>query len=237
MVSIAVVDDNQNDIHVMTEYIDKEFSKLSVEYKIIPCSNGEDLLYVQDEIGKFDIIFLDIELNHDNGIDAARELRKNNPYGQIVFVSSYNKYYKDAFSVQPFQFVDKPIDEAEFRKIVQDVAKLVIDDNRVFAFGNKWKQYRILIKDILYFSSGHRIIKVHTRDGEVYEYYDKMGNVEATLEKQSAVFLRIHKSYLINMAYIKLFNHAEVVLQNGEEFKISVRKKKSVIEKYMKYAC
>lgn len=237
MISIAVVDDNDRDVELMTKYINEEFSKFSVEYKITPCSNGEDLFYVQNEFGKFDIIFLDIELKHDNGIETAQKLRKNNPYSQIVFVSGHKRYYKAAFSVQPFQFVDKPIDEEEFRQVIQDVSKVVIDDNRVFSFEYRWKQHRILIRNILYFSSEHRMIKVHTCDGEVFEFYDKMGAVENAMEEHGAVFLRVHKSYLINMAHIKLFSRDELVLQNGEEFKISSRKRKSVIEKYMKYAC
>lgn len=236
MISIAVVDDNEQDLVLMAKYIEEECSKMNVQCKVNMCSNGEDLFYVLNDIREFDIVFLDIELERDNGIETAMKLREKTPYAQIIFVSGYQQYYKDAFRVQPFQFIDKPIDEEEFRNVIRDVLTQVVNNDEVYAFEFKWQQYRILLRDILYFSSSHRIIKVHTRGGEVYEFYGKMGNVEKELEKNSIVFLRVHKSYLVNMAHIKMFSSEELVLQNGKEFKISSRKRKSVIEKYMIYA-
>lgn len=236
MITIAACDDKEQDLQKLIEYIDKEFTRLQVQYKIIPCSNGQDLLYVQDEVGKFDIVFLDIELERDNGIEVAQELKKNNPCCQIIFVSGYNRYYKEAFRVQPFQFVDKPIKKEEIIQVIQDVAEVVIDNDEVFSFEYKWQQYRILLKDILYFVSDSRMIFLFTQDGKKYEFYGKLSDVEEDINKQTDTFLRVHKSYLINMTYIKIFNSEKVIMQDDKVVQISTRKRKSVMEAYMRYA-
>jgi DNA-binding LytR/AlgR family response regulator len=236
MITIAVCDDNEREVKEIAGYVREEFEKLNIVHKIIQCSNGEDLIYELDEVGQFDIVFLDIELGRDNGIDAAVTLRQKNPYCQIIFVSGYKRYYKDAFRVQPFQFIDKPIDEQEIVEVIQAVAQKVVVDDQVFSFEYKWQQYRILLKDILYFVSDYRVIRLQTKDGKEYVFYGKMDEVESAIGEHDAVFLRLHKSYMVNMAHIKVFNGEDVVMQDEKRFKISARKKKGVLEKYLKYA-
>lgn len=235
MINIAICDDQEQEVDKMYDIVFEKFREFNVPFKIIKCSNGEDLLYEMDEVGDFDLIFLDIELGVDNGIDTAAKIKEANPYCYIVFVSGYNRYYKAAFSVQPYQFLDKPINQLEIEKVLDSVSKLIIDNDQVFAFEYKWKQYRIRLNDILYFISEHRMIVLYTKDGAVYEFYGKMNEVEEQLRQMTSAFLRVHKSYLLNMNYIKIFQSDDVIMQDDESFPISIRKRKTVIEQYMSF--
>ena len=60
--------------------------------------------------------------------------------------------------------------------------------------------------------------------------------MEEDINKQTDTFLRVHKSYLINMTYIKIFNSDKVIMQDDKVVQISTRKRKSVMEAYMRYA-
>lgn len=235
MIHIAICDDKEKEVNIMFEIISEKFTALNVPFKIIKCSNGEDLLYELSEVGDFDLIFLDIELGIDNGIDVATTIRKSNPYCYIIFVSGHKRYYKAAFSVQPYQFIDKPIDKVEMKQVIDSVSKLIVNNDQVFSFEYKWKQHRIHLNDILYFISDHRLIVLYTKDGSSYEFYGKMNEVEAQLKKMTSVFLRVHKSYLLNMNHIKIFESHDVIMQDDKSFPISTRKRKDVIGQYMSF--
>lgn len=236
MINIAICDDEEQEVETMYNIVSQKFDKFNAVYKITKCSNGGDLLYEMDEIRAFDLVFLDIELGIDNGIDAADKVKQKNPYCYIIFVSGYDRYYKAAFGVQPFQFLDKPINRLEVERVIDSVANLIVDNNSVYSFEHKWKQYRIPINTILYFISDRRLIELHAKDGSVYRFYRKMSEVEKLIAEKSTMFLRVHKSYLINMNYIKVFQSDEITMQDNNVFPISSRKQKEVIEKYMRFA-
>lgn len=124
MINIAICDDEEQEVETMYNIVSQKFDKFNAVYKITKCSNGGDLLYEMDEIGAFDLVFLDIELGIDNGIDAADKVKQKNPYCYIIFVSGYDRYYKAAFGVQPFQFLDKPINRLEVERVIDSVANL-----------------------------------------------------------------------------------------------------------------
>ena len=156
MINIAICDDEEQEVETMYNIVSQKFDKFNAVYKITKCSNGGDLLYEMDEIGAFDLVFLDIELGIDNGIDAEDKVKQKNPYCYIIFVSGYDRYYKAAFGVQPFQFLDKPINRLEVERVIDSVANLIVDNNSVYSFEHKWKQYRIPINTILYFISDRK---------------------------------------------------------------------------------
>lgn len=235
LVNIAICDDKEQEVNILYDIIYNRFMDYNVPFKIIKCSNGGDLLYELKEVGDFDLILLDIELGVDNGIETAEIIRKQNPYCYIIFVSGYKQYYKAAFRVQPYQFLDKPIDQSEVEEVIDSVSNLIIDNNHVFSFEYKWKQYRILLNDILYFISDHRMVVLQTKDGATYEFYGKLNEVEEQIKQMSSVFLRVHKSYLINMNHIKIFQSEDVVMQDDALFPISIRRRKDVMGQYMSY--
>lgn len=217
------------------EFIHDMFSQFHVPFRIIKSSNGEDLLYEMSEVGDFDLIFLDIELGIDNGIEVAKEVRKRSPYCQIIFVSGYNQYYKDAFSVQPFQFLDKPIQKAELEQVVNAVAKLIIDSNQVFAFEYRWKSYRIRLNDIVYIMSNHRKLSLYEKSGACYTFYGTIKDVQVKLQNMSTSFSKVHNRYLINMNYIKVFEGDKIVLQDGSSIPVASREKSKVALQYMSF--
>lgn len=235
MISIAICDDKEQEVELMYNIVSNRLTKLHLPFNIIRCFSGEDLLYEVKRIGDFDLIFLDIVLGSDNGIDIAAKIRESNSFCYIVFVSGFEQYYKAAFNVQPYQFLDKPINKAEVEHVVDSVSKQIMNNNQIFSFESKRKQYRIRLNDILYFISDYRVVKVYITDGSVYEFYGRMDEVEAQINQMTTIFIRVHKSYLLNMNHIKVFQCENIIMQDEKSFAISVRKRKNVIEQYMSF--
>lgn len=235
MIHIAICDDNHHIVKLMYDIVCDKFTGMMVPFKITQCFSGDDLLYQMCEQGDFDLIFLDVELGMDNGITIAAKIKEKNPWCYIIFLSGYNVYYKDAFSVQPFQFLDKPVKKDEVEHVIEAVYSRIANDNQVFAFEYNRMQYRIRLNDILYFTSELRRITFYTKDEAVYHLYGRMDEVEEQLNKMTNTFVRIHQSYLINLHYVKMLNKNDVVMQNNQSFPISARKRKNTMEQYIRF--
>lgn len=157
------------------------------------CYSGMDLLMEIELSGQFDIILLDIELGGMNGIETARQIRESDVNCNIIFITSFEQYSKEAISVHPFAFVDKPITYAQMEKLISDVyKKLQIDDK--FAFKSNKTYYNISLNKIMYFMSEKRITNVYCID-KICTFYGKMNDVEINLRKKQVDFWRIHHSF------------------------------------------
>ena len=167
-----------------------------------------------------------------NGIETARQIRESDVNCNIIFITSFEQYSKEAISVHPFAFVDKPITYAQMEKLISDVyEKLQIDDK--FAFKSNKTYYNISLNKIMYFMSEKRIINVYCID-KICTFYGKMNDVEINLRKKYVDFWRIHHSFLVNPRYIEEYHYDKVVLQNGISLEISRAKRENTRLMYMR---
>lgn len=91
---------------------------------------------------------------------------------------------------------------------------------------------RTLSPDEIYYleSQGHKIL-LHLKDTTL-EYYAKLGELEQTLQGQ---FSRIHKGFLVNLAYVEEYSRTEVVLTNGEKLNLSKYKYDGFVKAYLRF--
>ena len=201
-------------------------------FQIDTFCSGEELLMEIDQSGMYQIVFLDIELTEMNGIRVAVQLRKQYPSMLLVFVSGYSEYYRAAFDVQPFQFLDKPVNEQTFLPLLDRIICHVRNNMEILPFYYNRTYYAINIGDIIYLESNRRVITAVCVSG-IFEFYDKLENLEKYLEEHQQHFVRIHKSYLVNTSHIRELRYSEVIMSNGMELAISRDNKKYVREYYM----
>lgn len=229
MIKIAICD-NEKDICNDVESIILNYcsdNNIKVETSIF--YSAEKLLEHVKKSNAFDLVFLDIEMDQLSGIDFGNLMRSDFPDEdiRIVYISWQQGYAMDLFRIRPYHFLVKPIEEhrTDIEKIINDVNDVLIKDKQFFHYQvgkNFGKEH---YADILYFSSENRIIKLHTVE-EVISFYDKLDTVEKNIE--GTVFLRVHKSLLINTRHVKKFDVKTAYLDNGEELEISKRYSKNV---------
>ena len=172
---IGICDDIREEVEKQEKQVRQITYQIGIRADIRKCYSGMDLLMEIELSGQFDIILLDIELGGMNGIETARQIRESDVNCNIIFITSFEQYSKEAISVHPFAFVDKPITYAQMEKLISDVyEKLQIDDK--FAFKSNKTYYNISLNKIMYFMS-------------------KMNDVEINLRKKQVDFWRIHHSF------------------------------------------
>lgn len=107
IVNIAICDDNIEHISALEKYL---FEISNVKIECDAYLSGESLVDAyKNNIERYDVVFLDMEMRELNGIETANLIREFDEHIIIVFVTSHSEYMKESFQCQPFRFVEKPL--------------------------------------------------------------------------------------------------------------------------------
>lgn len=235
MIKIAICDDDIKLTGQLETIIDNFTKQLGIRVDMDIFFDGTELVQeIEKEEPDFDLIFLDIEMKHMDGMETARRIRKMNQFVLLIFVTSHTNYAIDAYAVHPFQFIVKPIDENVVCTYFQQAYEVIMAGQFYFEYRYYKDYYRVLVNDIMYFKSVKRMINIYLKDGTKKQYYDKMNLLEEKLHNSKADFWRIHQSILVNSRYIvrKAFDHIE--LTNGKTLSISEDKRKELNAHYIR---
>lgn len=175
---------------------------------------------------RYDLIFLDIDIEDADIISEVSKIRELDEYVVIICVSNRDRYIIELIQYDIFSFIKEPIDvsilEQTFRKAYKKIC------NKIFYFQFKFngRDTKIPCKEILYFESIGRKIHINLINGKQEVFNDKLSMVEAKITGGSIPFLRIHQSYLVNYHMIKEKTKSEVILINGKKLPISEKRQK-----------
>lgn len=225
--NIAICDDDAAFRDFLSEQITEYFSETAQSLNIFMFSNGEKL---SESSLLFDIAFLDVEMENMNGIDAGISLKKKNPYCVIIIVTSYGAYLDDAFKINAFRFLSKPLDKSRLYSAVDDALEIIKNDVIVFRDTKKNEDVKVCSRDIILIETHSRGTRVVTVNGTYYSK-DKIGVWRSRLGGIS--FVCPHKSYIVNLDYSVKHTRSELLLarkdENGriaEEYTVGIAPKK-----------
>jgi DNA-binding LytR/AlgR family response regulator len=197
-VQIAICDDSPEDIKRLSEAL----YAYNDSFQITVYSNGEFLVAdcLENE-NLFDILFLDIYMPSLNGIETAIKIRSAVKDVIIIFVSSSNEHYPEAFEVFAFNYIIKPVNPDKLNKLM-DQALLTMNKKRKYQIqiSYKSKNYRIFCRDILYVESRNKIILFHMVDNTTMQCYAKLDEISKQLPGDT--FIRTHQSFIVNIYHV-----------------------------------
>lgn len=234
MINIAICDDDKYICCELEELIFEYTKSSEVNFTVDVFYSGEELLNYMKTDHTYDLIFLDIEINSITGIEVATKIRNdfNDHIVKIIFMTSKDGYEPELFSVQPFEFLKKPIDKSKFLNVLSLAEKLLIIDELKFTYKKSFDVIKVNVGEILYFEKEAKKIKIVTFNDVDY-FYDTIENL---MLKLPSVFVRTHSSYIVNFEKIKYLKKESVMLVTGDEIPLSQRnrailRKKMVDEK------
>lgn len=220
MIRIAICDDEKN----IRAYLRTLVRKQDLESEITEYASADEYLSGGME---HDLLFLDIEMKGAtsgmDGMSMAKQLRGMELDRQpvIIFVTGYDKYVYDAFDVDAFQYLLKPINEQKFAEVFSRAAGQILAEAEqkkktlVIQCGSESRA--IPLDSIYYLESRNHKVVLYLKEGQL-EYYAKIGDLEEELAGQ---FYRIHRGYLVNLAYVEGYDKTEVTLVNGDRLPLS----------------
>ena len=183
-------------------------------YRIISFASGEAVL---DSGKTFDVLFLDLQMGGLGGMETAKRLREQGYQGILVFITVLKESVFDAFAVEAFDYLVKPLDGRRFRQTMdRAVQSLGHETNLVLRKGTACRV--VPFSQIIYGEVLGRKIYLHKRGGETIDYYEALDDLERRADSR---FFRCHRSYLVNLDYVRGCKAGAVLLSEGGEIPVS----------------
>ncbi len=224
--NIAVVDDEK----VIREQIGSLIEKQIPDCYLESYATGVELLAAGK---RFDIVFLDIQMDGMDGIDVARTLRSKQDEIVLIFVTGNREYVFEALDLYAFHYLLKPVDEGKFREVLARAAGEVAKKKEKRGLFIKKRNLTLDQADILYIESRAKKVEIHTaRLKDVIEIYATMEELEDQLGED---FYRCHRAYLVNMAHITEYDSDSITITNGDKIYLTKKKYGDFVKAYMWY--
>lgn len=229
MLSIAVCDDEVIECCNMAKRIKDIMEEMKIPCIIRQFRSGGELL---EAVESFDIVFLDIIMKDLNGMKTAQLFREKASDKILIFVSSSREYVFEAYDVEAFQYLLKPVEDRKLKSVLQKAVFKTESRSQDFIIVSRERQKKkLFLNDICYFEIRGRMVDVHGPDG-IFTYYGQIGELENKLREKG--FFRCHKSYLVNLKYVDGYNRQEVILENGEKIVIAKRRYERFVQEVLK---
>lgn len=205
------------------------FSRLNVDVCVSVHTSLADLS--SQRLAECDIAFLDIDLNSSevNGIDIARKLRSVNNRALIMFITNFIEYAPEGFEVQAFRYILKRDMGNVLQRYIMQALEQLSEGRETLRLQCRGEYVDLPFEGVLYLEVMQHSVSVVTAD-ETYTVNASLSSFEQHLEKHG--FLRVHKSYLVNMKHIRKFTCRELLLDNGSSLRVS---EKNYMEQKQKY--
>ena len=205
--NVLVCDNERQIVDSIIETLEKKTEETQVSSRFYGFSQPSQI----DLSLPYDIALL----GETNGIELARKLRAENENIVIIFITNFIQYAPEGFEVQAFRYLLKADLSAKLDSYFDSAVQEVLRRKQLVTISINSEIIDVPVNDILYLESHRRIIVMHLLDEKrpAYQFY---GNITELSEKIEPLgFLRIQKSYLVNMHYVEIFQYNKVQLRGG----------------------
>jgi two-component system, LytTR family, response regulator len=195
-----------------------------------------------------DIVFLDIEMPHGNGFELLKKFQ--NPSFEVIFVTSYGHYALTAIKYSALDYLLKPILVSDLLEMLNRIKQKfnkktspgqfnVLLENLDSSFSEKklvihtkTKTECVFLKDIIYLKADVNYTNIQMTESKMY-VAKTLGEYEDLLCNSDSPFMRVHKTYIVNIDFIQSINkiNNSILLKDSSVLEVSRRKKQDLIEK------
>ena len=181
------------------------------------------------------LAFLDIDFGNRRGagIDLARRIRQKRNDTIIIFVTSYVEYAPEGYELRAFRYLLKTDVDTKLELYFSQAVEHFTTKREVVSIQNNGEIINLAVDDILYLESEKHTVHIHMLCGNFDQYscYSSLQSFEKKLHPLG--FLRIQKSYLVNMRHIKKLQCSEVILENGLTLPVSGKNYSEIKRAYL----
>lgn len=228
MITIAICDNNPAVIRELTMMAAEQLS--AVKHRVLGFETKDALVEALNNGFVPDIAFLDILFGTENGIELAKERFPRGSRTQVIFVTGYVSHGADVYESEHVFVLQKPVREEWFRKAVEKAQErlslLELTKEKYLVLKTRETMERILLDSIRYIESMGRKVEIHCQD-TVYEQYVSLSYIAKDLTDG---FVQCHKSFYVNMEYIRHIEPRCLLLDDGTEIPVSQTRKKTTRE-------
>lgn len=197
MLRIGICDDSVDARDALRLQLEKILREDSEEIVYEFSTGAAAVHWLEAHSGEIDLLFLDVEMDGMNGMEAAERIRRFDSHIMIVFVTGYSDYVFDGYRVNALDYIIKPAGTKRLSEVLGRArGQLWKRADNMYVFKNTDGTFRLPISGIKYFYSDKRkVILVYGTENKEYAFYGKLDEVENKLFDR---FVRIHQRFLVN---------------------------------------
>lgn len=237
MINVAICDEERHFCRRLEEYVSDYLKRNGMSYHIDLYHSKEEFLSLGIEMVQYTVVFSDINVNKLDGIVVAKKIREISQEVFVVFVTAQEKYILEGYKVGAVRYILK--DTANLRSAIEECMDAILEKlnyeivRKRFKFREGTKE--ILLDRLLYIESKLHMLEFHIMEDEmkIYTMYEVLDKVAEELEDSN--FIRIHKSYFVNLKYIENVRRYRAKLSNGTELIIPKARYMYVKDRFAEY--
>ncbi len=226
---IAICDDSKQD----AEKIRFSLMDITDELEMTYFSTGAELIESVKNGKTYSIVFQDIFLENENGMDIAKAVKDLAPDTQIIFVTSSLDHAIDAFRVQAVDYLVKPCEETDIVKAFARVSLRISSQYSVPIVINSGKEIHVFhSKDVIKVESDRHYTIIYSQNGKKERVHSNFSDVAELFDKN---YIELRRGLLVNPDYIEKISGAVVYMSDGTSYSLPKAKKDYVTAKYIEY--
>ncbi len=223
MINICIVEDEIEQANLLRDYIKHFATDSGVDIEVDHLLDGIDLVDGYD--GSYDIILLDIQMKHLDGMAAAEKIRALDSDVIIIFITSTVQYAVQGYAVDALGYVLKPVPYTAFAQLMEKaISRVKAKQTHIYIKVTvNDRQLKLDCSFISYIESSRNNVILHCVDQD-YVTAGPLKKYEEMLSSQG--FSKCHNAYIVNLSYVQAVQKEEVVLTTGLSLPISRARKK-----------
>lgn len=215
---IAIVDDIESERNDLQKRLESQLAHFALHAEILKYQNGTDFLNAAKK-ERFTLVFLDIYMDKEDGIDTARQLRTFDPNCLLVFTTTSTDHALDGFRVRAMQYFVKPYTDTELKCLFDDIVNRLPISDKYIEVNSLTGRVRLRLNEILYAEHYQHRIHIYTADGNKTITRQTLREFIANLSDER--FFLCNRGVLVNMEFAEDFDGADFILKNGKRLAVS----------------
>lgn len=235
MIKIAFCDDEMEVLHQMNGLLDRYRVERNEDITYAAFQSPFELLTEIEKGIRPDILFLDVVMPGQNGMDVAKEIRQYDTNVKIIFLTSSPEFAVESYTVGAYFYQLKPIWEESFFRLMDSVlSECEKKKKNSLILHSKDGITRINLQQLEYCEVLGRKLLFHLENGAVLEGAGSLDDLAGQL-MQYCNFFRPHRSFLVNMEYIQNISSRSIKMVNDAVIPIPHGKCSEIKNTYMEY--
>ncbi len=224
---IAIVDDESIYLNQLNEMICSQLNTLGI-HSVPRLFHSADEFLRSWKPGEYHLIFLDIFIDEDNGIDVARKIRETDEEVTLVFCTTSNEFAAQSYEVDARYYLHKPITEEKVATMLKRVNLSRLERDQIIQLPDG---YKCILYSILYTNYLNHYVQFHLGSHQLHNVYMSHADAEKLLLDHPG-FCTVNKGSIVNFRAVEKIGKTDFLLKNGESIPISHRRYKAVSEAY-----
>ena len=233
MLKIAVCDDSPDFLQLAVDMVERWTEQSRIQTEIYRFDNGDALL-AKNAVTHMDIIFLDIIMPLQNGIDTAKELRQSDNAVKIIFLTSSPEFALDSYEVKAQGYLLKPVTYEKVKETLDECSHSFDEEPKNIVLKTAFGYQKLYFHDIEYAEAQNKRVVFFLRTGKTVEAAQPLHSLEDRITENDG-FFKCHRSYLVYLPNVDHFSMTEIITKTGRSIPIARGYGKSFKEAYFTF--